>query len=161
MVAGASPIRSWSFGDPQPACIFIDLGTTCCGHRFHCRDIQRSKESRTARIETLFLILETLPISEAIGKKFGHYPQKYSKSHSLEPGDALIAAAVCVADLFLWTINKNHYPMPDVRLFSALMQGARLIFEQGAAEERLAAEGCVEGVQCHRKQQRQSCKPDA
>ena len=80
-----------------------------------------ARKAESARIETLFLILETLPISEAIGKKSGHYLQKYSKSHSLELGDALIAASACMADLSLWTINKKHYPMPEVRLFSALM----------------------------------------
>ena len=79
-----------------------------------------AKKSESARLQTLFQILETLPISEAIGKKAGHYLQKYSKSHSVELGDALIAASASVVNLSLWTINKKHYPMPDVRLFSPM-----------------------------------------
>jgi len=79
-----------------------------------------ARKSESARLETLFQILETLPISEAIGKKAGHYLQKYSKSHSIELGDALIAASACVANLSLWTINKRHYPMPEIRLFPHL-----------------------------------------
>jgi len=77
-----------------------------------------ARKSESAKLETLFQILETLPVSEAIGKKAGHYLQKYSISHSVELGDALIAASANVANLSLWTINKKHYPMPEVRLFS-------------------------------------------
>ncbi len=76
-----------------------------------------TRKTESARVEALFLILETLPISETIGKEAGRYLQKYSKSHSLELGDALIAASASVADLSLWTLNKKHYPMPEVRLF--------------------------------------------
>ncbi len=76
-----------------------------------------ARKTESARIETLFLILETLPISETIGKEAGRYLQKYSKSHRLELGDALIAASASMAGLSLWTLNKKHYPMPEVRLF--------------------------------------------
>jgi predicted nucleic acid-binding protein len=77
--------------------------------------------ARTAeikQIEKLFLVLETVPISEAIGKQAGKYLQKYSKSHGVELGDALIAAAAHVSGLMLWTMNKKHYPMPGIQLFS-------------------------------------------
>jgi predicted nucleic acid-binding protein len=77
-----------------------------------------ARKSERESLEALFQILEMLPITEAIGKKAGHYLQKYSKSHSLELGDALIAASASVTNLSLWTINKKHYPMPEVRLFS-------------------------------------------
>jgi hypothetical protein len=76
-----------------------------------------ARKAESARIETLFLILETLPISERIGQEAGRYMQKYSKSHGLELGDALIAASASAAGLCLWTLNKKHYPMPEVRLF--------------------------------------------
>ena len=77
-----------------------------------------ARKSEIARIETLFLILETLPISTTIGRKAGYYVQKYSKSHGVELGDALIAASACVTRLSLWTLNRKHYPMPEIRLFS-------------------------------------------
>jgi predicted nucleic acid-binding protein len=79
-----------------------------------------ARKSERAKLEALSQILETLPISETIGKKAGYYLQKYSKSHSVELGDALIAASACVANLALWTINKKHYPMPEVRMFSSV-----------------------------------------
>ena len=76
-----------------------------------------AKKTESARLETLFLILETLPISETIGKEAGRFLQKYSKSHNLELGEALIAASASTAGLSLWTLNKKHYPMPEVQLF--------------------------------------------
>ncbi len=79
-----------------------------------------ARKNEVTRLEALFQILETLPISQAIGKKAGHYLQKYSKSHSVELGDALIAASASVANLSLWTINIKHYPMPEVRLYSPI-----------------------------------------
>ena len=75
------------------------------------------RKSESARIESLFLILEMLPISVHVGKRAGQYLQKYSRSHSVELGDALIAASACEARLTLWTLNRKHYPMPEIRLF--------------------------------------------
>lgn len=69
-------------------------------------------------MEGLFLILETLSISGEIGKKAGLYLSAYAKSHSVEPGDALIAASAAVGHLPLWTLNRKHYPMKDIRFFS-------------------------------------------
>lgn len=76
-----------------------------------------ARKTESARIDSLFLILETLPISDTIGKQAGRYLQKYSKSHCLELGDALIAASASIVGPSLWTLNKKHYPMPEVRLF--------------------------------------------
>jgi predicted nucleic acid-binding protein len=77
-----------------------------------------SRKDESARMETLFLILETLPISGTVGEKAGQYLQKYSRSHGIELGDALIASLACVTRLSLWTLNRKHYPMPEIRFFS-------------------------------------------
>jgi predicted nucleic acid-binding protein len=45
----------------------------------------------------------------------GHYLKSYAKSHGVELGDALIAACASSEDLQLWTRNKKHYPMRDIR----------------------------------------------
>ena len=39
------------------------------------------------------------------------------KSHSVELGDALIAACASSTDLKLWTLNKKHYPMKDIAFY--------------------------------------------
>jgi predicted nucleic acid-binding protein len=70
------------------------------------------------QVESLFFVLETLPLSAEIGKKAGGYLRAYSKSHGVELGDALIAGAAHVHDMRLWTLNKKHYPMKDIQFYS-------------------------------------------
>jgi len=48
----------------------------------------------------------------------GRYVNRYGKSHGVEVMDALIAATAKVNRLPLWTLNKKHYPMRDIRFFS-------------------------------------------
>ena len=49
------------------------------------------------------------------GRQAGAYLARYSRSHGLDIADALIAAAATTAGLRLWTLNRRHYPMADVR----------------------------------------------
>ena len=77
-----------------------------------------ARKSEITRIEKLFLMLETIAISEDIGRQAGQYLQRFSKSHGVELGDALIAASAFVTGLPLWTLNKKHYPMREIRLFA-------------------------------------------
>jgi len=56
-------------------------------------------------------------LDAAIGRRAGAYLARYARSHGVELGDALVAAAAATAGLQLWTLNRKHYPMPDVRFF--------------------------------------------
>lgn len=56
-------------------------------------------------------------LDAAIGRRAGGYLARYATSHGVELGDALVAAAAAVSGLHLWTLNRKHYPMPDVRFF--------------------------------------------
>jgi predicted nucleic acid-binding protein len=56
-------------------------------------------------------------IDAAIGRRAGAYLARYSRSHGVEIADALVAAAAATAGLHLWTLNRKHYPMPDVRFY--------------------------------------------
>ena len=47
----------------------------------------------------------------------GDYLARYGKSHRVEIADALIAAAAATSGLRLWTLNRKHYPMQDLRFF--------------------------------------------
>ncbi|MBI3014386.1 MAG: type II toxin-antitoxin system VapC family toxin [Candidatus Tectomicrobia bacterium] len=76
-----------------------------------------ARKGEEKQLESLFLVLETLPLSAEIGKKAGDYLRTYSRSHHLELGDALIAATAHAHQVPLWTLNKKHYPMSDVRFF--------------------------------------------
>ena len=57
-----------------------------------------------------------LPINESIGVNAGEYLRLYSRSHGLEVADALIAALSFHSKARLFTLNKKHYPMKDIRL---------------------------------------------
>jgi predicted nucleic acid-binding protein len=77
------------------------------------------RKTEEQQVSNLFLILEFVPLSVEIGRKAGYYLQAYSRSHHVELGDALIAAAACLNHKPLWTLNKKHYPMKDIRFYSS------------------------------------------
>ncbi len=52
-----------------------------------------------------------------VGRTAGSYLARYARSHGLELGDALIAAAATTAGVRLWTRNRKHYPMPDLSFY--------------------------------------------
>ena len=51
------------------------------------------------------------------GRQAGAYLARYARSHGIEIADALVAAAASGAGLALWTLDPEHYPMADVRLY--------------------------------------------
>lgn len=57
-----------------------------------------------------------LPVVETIGRTAGVYLQRYRRSHGLAFPDAIIAASAVVHRLPLWTLNRRHYPMPELSL---------------------------------------------
>lgn len=75
--------------------------------------VRPNEEEPTAR---LFANLECMLIDDAIGRRAGDYLRHYRPSHGLALGDALIAATARERDLVLLTLNRRHYPMPDLRL---------------------------------------------
>jgi predicted nucleic acid-binding protein len=62
-------------------------------------------------ISNLFRTLLCVPIDSETGRQAGEYLRKYRKSHGVELGDALIAAAATILGATLWTRNRKHYPM--------------------------------------------------
>jgi predicted nucleic acid-binding protein len=57
-------------------------------------------------------------LDAAIGRRAGAYLARYRRSHGVELADALVAAAAASVGLRLWTLNRKHYPMPDVSFYS-------------------------------------------
>ncbi len=76
------------------------------------------RKGEEQQIENLFLVLEPLSLSAEIGRTAGQYMKSYSRSHGVELADALVASTAHVNGLPLWTLNKRHYPMRDIRFFS-------------------------------------------
>ncbi len=70
-----------------------------------------SRKNEEQSIAEIFQSIEVLPIEKQIGINAGEWMNKYSKSHSIELADALIASSTIHYDLRLWTMNIKHYPM--------------------------------------------------
>ena len=68
-------------------------------------------------LNRLFESLVCVPIDPETGRKAGEYLRRYRKSHSVELGDALIAASAVSSDAMLWTRNRKHYPMKELSLY--------------------------------------------
>jgi predicted nucleic acid-binding protein len=76
-----------------------------------------ARPSEHEAITGLFRALACAPINGEVGRQAGDYLQKYRKSHSLELGDALIAAAALLNRAHLWTRNRKHYPMKELAFY--------------------------------------------
>lgn len=76
-----------------------------------------ARPSEAGVLERLFGALECAPVNAAVGRRAGGYLNRYNKSHSVELGDALIAATAVENHALLWTRNRKHYPMKDLTFF--------------------------------------------
>lgn len=68
-------------------------------------------------LTNLFRSLLCAPVDYETGRQAGDYLSQYRKSHGLELGDALIAAAALLNDAELWTRNRKHYPMKELSFY--------------------------------------------
>ena len=65
----------------------------------------------------LFRALHCVPIDAETGRRAGDYLRQYRKSHGIELGDALVAAAAVLHRAALWTRNRKHYPIEALSFF--------------------------------------------
>ena len=70
-----------------------------------------------AALQALFDALECVPATAQTGRRAGEFLHQYRASHGVELGDALIAAAAASAGAHLWTRNRKHYPMKELKFF--------------------------------------------
>lgn len=73
--------------------------------------------SEYPKLEALFDALVCVPADASVGRRAGEYLRRYRKSHSVELGDALIAAGSVASGGQLWTRNRKHYPMPELTFY--------------------------------------------
>jgi hypothetical protein len=77
--------------------------------------VRRGEEHLT---EAFFEARGEILIDGIIGKRAGSYLARYAASHGVQIADALVAAAAATAGVRLWTLNRKHYPMRDVRFYA-------------------------------------------
>ncbi len=81
---------------------FAEVGAGAFDHEFE-------------RIAQLLAPLACAPVDERIGRLAGEYLRRYGKSRGLKIGDAFIAATAAHNDAALWTRNRRHYPMAELK----------------------------------------------
>ena len=74
------------------------------------------RKGEDAIVNSLFEILTPVNVDISIADRAGEYLRKYSRSHSMGIGDALIAATSKEMSLTLITRNVKHYPMKDITI---------------------------------------------
>jgi predicted nucleic acid-binding protein len=82
-----------------------------------CELWHRVRPSEQDALETMFATLICVPVNAEVGRRAGDYLKRYSKSHSVEFADGLIAATAAVHEAILWTRNRKHYPMRDIGFY--------------------------------------------
>jgi predicted nucleic acid-binding protein len=65
----------------------------------------------------LFNALMCASIDAETGRRAGDYLRQFRRSHAIGLGDALIASASVENQAALWTRNRKHYPMKDVKFY--------------------------------------------
>jgi predicted nucleic acid-binding protein len=73
---------------------------------------RRGEEGRTRALLATF---DCLRVDRAVGDAAGHYVRLFGRSHGVELADAIVAACAKVHGYALWTRNRKHYPMRDIR----------------------------------------------
>lgn len=74
------------------------------------------RKNEEAAVSSLFEIITPINVDVTIADKAGEYLKKFGKSHSLNIGDAIIAATSREMSLKLVTRNVKHYPMNDIEV---------------------------------------------
>ena len=75
----------------------------------------RSGEAQLA--EDFFSSRGEVVLDARAGRRAGAYLAAFARSDGVEIADALIAAAASTSGLRLWTLNRRHYPMRDLRFW--------------------------------------------
>jgi predicted nucleic acid-binding protein len=77
----------------------------------------RPKEVEVA--EEFFHARGEVVLDGVAGRRAGSYLARYGRSHGVQIADALVAAAATTSGLLLWTLNRRHYPMPELQFFES------------------------------------------
>ena len=96
----------------------LEQGARCFYSPITLTEVYTGMRPREARAtEEFFSWLHCAEVTEVIGRKAGAYMAEFRASHSLQIPDAIIGATAGTLGLWLWTRNRNHYPMRDLRIW--------------------------------------------
>jgi hypothetical protein len=76
-----------------------------------------ARPSEHQAISRFFSPLTCIPIEYSTGQMAGELLRQFGKSYNLKLGDALIAATAMRQKAALWTRNRKHYPMTQLKFY--------------------------------------------
>lgn len=74
------------------------------------------RSGEQAMVDALFASMKVFPVTTEIARTAGRYKAKFARSDGVLLPDALIAATALHHDCELCTLNRKHYPMPDIQI---------------------------------------------
>jgi predicted nucleic acid-binding protein len=77
------------------------------------------REPERAALAELTRTMLCVDLDRQAGERAGEYMRRFGPSHAVELADALLAAVAVEHGMLLWTRNRRHYPMPEIRFFSS------------------------------------------
>lgn len=75
------------------------------------------RDAERGQLADLTRAMLSVDVDRQAGERAGGYMRRYGPSHGVELADALIAGVAAEHGLPLWTRNRRHYPMPEMRFF--------------------------------------------
>ena len=72
------------------------------------------RDGERQTLDAFLSLMHRHPVSEAIARTAGAYARQYAKSHGVLLPDAIIAATAHHHGGGLATLNRKHYPMPEI-----------------------------------------------
>ncbi|HWG37449.1 MAG TPA: type II toxin-antitoxin system VapC family toxin [Terriglobales bacterium] len=90
------------------------IATTAVNIAELMRGVRAAEELQLSQILGTLTCIE---LDREIGERAGLYMRQYAPSHGLEVPDALVAATAALHRFALWTRNRKHFPMPELRFF--------------------------------------------
>ncbi len=81
------------------------------------------RDGEREALDAFLGLMQRHPVSEVIARTAGAYARQYAKSHGVLLPDALIAATAHHHGGGLMTLNRKHYPMPDIAVLVPYTKG--------------------------------------
>jgi predicted nucleic acid-binding protein len=75
------------------------------------------RPSEHAAVSRFFRPLTCAAVDYKVGHLAGELFRQYTKSHSVEITDAIMAATAIQNQAALWTLNRKRYPMAELTLY--------------------------------------------
>ncbi|MBI4421990.1 MAG: PIN domain-containing protein, partial [Gemmatimonadetes bacterium] len=105
------------------AVVEADLALGEGGVRAYCTPVSWAevyagiRPGEEAVTQSFFEARGEIVLNGNVGRHAGRYLARFRKSPSGELADALVAAAAATSGIRLWTLNRKHYPMDDLRFY--------------------------------------------